>query len=125
MSPANEHDSTKFIDVIENISDFLDDEMIQEVVTVYADKGYDAAYIRNYLRCGGMGCCIPYKKNTKLAIPNNLQSNYNKTRFVVERFFGWLKNGFHRTRIRYDKIAENYLAFVNIASFLMYCRVLR
>jgi len=42
----------------------------------------------------------------------------------VERFFAWLKNGFHRTRIRYERIAENYLAFVNIASFLMYCRVL-
>lgn len=125
MSPANEHDSTKFIDVVENISDFLDDKMINEIVTVYADKGYDAAYIRNYLRCREMGCCIPYKKNTKLTISDNLQNNYNKTRFVVERFFGWLKNGLHRTRIRYEKIAENYLAFVNIASFLMYCRVLR
>ena len=42
MSPANEHDSTKFIDVIENISNFLDDVMMDEIVTVYADKGYDA-----------------------------------------------------------------------------------
>ena len=53
-----------------------------------------------------------------------MQNSYNKTRFVVERFFAWLKNGFHRTRIRYERIAENYLAFVNIASIMMYWRVL-
>ena len=53
-SSANEHDSTKFIDVMENISEFVDDSMMDEIVTVYADKGYDAKYIRNYLKCNGM-----------------------------------------------------------------------
>ena len=125
MSPANQHDSTKFVDVVENISDFLDDGMMKEIVSVYADKGYDAKYIRMYLRNNKISCCIPYKNNSKFVLKNNLQNNYNKTRFVVERFFAWLKNGFHRTRIRYERIVENYLAFVNIASFLMYCRVLR
>ncbi len=125
MSPANEHDSTKFVDVVENISNYLDDPLMEEIVTVYTDKGFDAAYIRNYLRTNGIGCCIPYKNNSKFIILKKTQNNYNKTRFVVERFFGWLKNGFHRTRIRYEKIAENYLAFVNLASFLTYYRVLR
>ena len=50
-SSTNEHDSTKFIDVMENISEFVDDSMMDEIVTVYADKGYDAKYIRNYLKC--------------------------------------------------------------------------
>ena len=129
MSSANEHDSTKFIDVMESISEYLDDSMIEEIVTVYADKGYDAKYIRNYLRGNGIGCCIPYKSNSKFILPKSIQNNtnynYNKTRFVVERFFAWLKNGFHRTRIRYERNAENYLGLINIASFLMYCRVLR
>ena len=125
MSPANQHDSTKFVDVVENISDFLDDGMMEEIVSVYADKGYNAKYIRNYLRNNEISCCISYKNNSKFVLKNNLQDNYNTTRFVVERFFAWLKNGFHITRIRYERIAENYLAFVNIASFLMYCRVLR
>ena len=93
MSPANIHDSIKFIDVIENISDFLDDDSIKQIVSVYADKGYDAKYIRNYLRNNGINCCIPYKKNSKFILQNNIQNNgynnYNKTRFVVERFFGW------------------------------------
>ena len=124
-SSANIHDSTKFIDVMENISEYLDDSMINQIVTVYADKGYDAKYIRNYLRCNGVGYCIPYRSNSKLVVPNNVQNIYNKTRFVVERFFAWLKNGFHRTRIRYERNAENYLGLINIASSLMYCRVLR
>ena len=115
------HDSTKFIDVLENISDFLNDDLIQQIISAYADKGYDAAYIRNYLRCYGINSCIPHKKNSKLIMPKN---NYNKTRFVVERFFAWLKCGFHRTAIRYEKNCENYLGFVYLASILMYWRVL-
>jgi len=99
-SPANIHDSTKFIDVIENISEFIDDYMVEQIVTVYAYKEYDAKYIRNYLRCNGINCCIPYKNNSKFIISKNQNNIYNKTRFVVKRFFGWLKNGFHRIRIR-------------------------
>ena len=125
LSSANIHDSTKFIDVMENISEYLDKNTINEIVTVYADKGYDAKYIRMYLRNNGISCCIPYKKNSKFIVQNNSYNHYNKTRFVVERFFAWLKNGFHRTRIRYKRNAENYLGLINIASFLMYCRVLR
>ena len=33
ISPANIHDSTRFINVIESISDFLDDSMIKEIMT--------------------------------------------------------------------------------------------
>lgn len=128
ISSANQHDSTKFIDVIESISDFLDDDMIDEIVSVYADKGYDAVTIREYLKNRNIISCIP-KRNFKTekgntSNQNNSYYNYNKTRFVVERFFAWLKNGFHRTRIRYERIAENYLAFVNIACIMMYWRVL-
>ena len=71
-SPANQHDSTKFIDVLENISDFLNDDLIHAIVSAYADKGYDAAYIRNYLRCYGINCCIPYKKNSKTVSQNKV-----------------------------------------------------
>ncbi len=58
MSTANIHDSTKFIDVMQNISEFLDDdddEMAEGTVSVHAEKGHDARCIRDYLRCNGMG----------------------------------------------------------------------
>jgi len=119
------HDSTKFIDVMENTSDCLDDIMMEETVTVCADKGCDDTLHQKLLQMQGTGCCIPYKKNSKFIMPKSQNSIYNKTRSVVERFFGRLKNGFHRTGIRYEKNCENYLGFVSIASFLMYCRVLR
>jgi len=125
IGTANEHDSARFIDVMENISDYLDDDSIERIVAVYADKGYDAKYIREYLRNRNIRDCIPkrnYKTNTN---ETSDQKNYNKTRYVVERFFAWLKCGFHRTRIRYERLAENYLGLIHIASFLMYCRVLR
>jgi len=69
--------------------------------------------------------CIPKRNFKAKSNKKTNQNNYNKTRFTVERFFAWLKCGFHRTRIRYERLAENYLGFINIASFLMYCRVLR
>jgi IS5 family transposase len=86
----------------------------------FADKGYDAHTIRRYLRNRNIKDCIPYRINSRIIPQNNNQTNYNKSRYVVERFFAWLKCGFHRTRIRYERIAENYLGFLNIASIMMY-----
>ena len=110
---------------MENISDFLDDGMMVEIASVYADKGYDSGTIRDYLKNRNITPCIPKRNFKKNNNEKYSYKNYNKVRFVVERFFAWLKNGFHRTRIRYERNAENYLGLINIASFLMYCRVLR
>ncbi len=118
---ANQHDGTKLIDVMENISEYLDDKSIEEIVSVYADKGYDSTSIREYLRSRNIVPCIP-KRNFKTKSNNTDQNNYNKTRYVVERFFAWLKNGFHRTR--YERIAENHFGFCILASIMMYWRVL-
>ncbi len=123
MSPANIHDSTKFVDVMESISDFADDSMTERMVSVYADKGYDSKPIRSYARSRNIIPCIPFRKNSRTASDDAGKDSYNRTRFAVERFFAWLKNGFHRTRIRCERNAGNYLELVNIASFLMYCRV--
>ena len=51
---------------------------------------------------------------------DNKPNDYSKTRYVVERFFAWLKCGFHRMAIRYERRAENYFGLVNIASIMMY-----
>jgi len=110
---------------MESISDNLNNSATRKIKSVYADKGYDSRIIRDYLKNKNIVPCIP-KRNFKIKNnpKTNQKNNYNKTRYVVERFFAWLKNGFHRTRIRYERNAENYLAFVNIASIMMYWRVL-
>lgn len=123
-SPANVHDSTRLVGVMENISDHLSCYITKKIKSVYADKGYDSKIIRNYLKNRNIKDCIPKRNYKTKSERTSHHTNYNKTRFVVERFFAWLKCGFHRTRIRYERIAENYLAFVNIASIMMYWRVL-
>jgi transposase len=84
MGPANQHDSTRLIDVMENISDCLDDDAIKEIVQCYADKGYDAEYIREYLEKRRIQDCIPYRKDSKTEHDDAAQYKYNKTRYVVE-----------------------------------------
>jgi transposase len=74
------------------------------LLSVYADRGYDAGHIRNCLRRNGIGCRIPYRSNSAYVGSGGHHANYNKTGFAVERFFAWLKNGFHRTRIRYESM---------------------
>ncbi|MGI9566719.1 MAG: transposase [Nitrosopumilus sp.] len=101
-----------------------DDGAIQQIVTVYADKGYDAKSIRKYLKNRNIKDCIPYRNYKTIHNKKTNKSNFNKIRFVVERFFAWLKGGCHRTRIRYERKAENYLGFVYLASIMMYWRVL-
>lgn len=108
---------------MENVSDYLDDDSIKQIKKVYADKSYDAKRIREYLKSRDITDRIPHR-NFKTRRSKTTQNRYNKTRYVVERFFAWLKCGFHRIRIRYERIAENYLGFVNVACIMMYWRVL-
>ena len=61
-------------------------------------------------------CCIPYKKNSKTVSQNKNQKYYGKTRFVVERFFAWLKCGFHRTTINMRGIVIIILDLFSINS---------
>ncbi len=61
---ANIHDSTKFIDVMENISECLDGFMMEEIVAACAEKVYDSMTIKNYLRDRSIIPCIP-KRNFK------------------------------------------------------------
>ena len=69
--------------------------------------------------------CIPRRRAKKRdGKGHNGKSRCNAVCYVVERFFSWLKNGFRRLRIRYERRSENCRAFANIASFMMYFRVL-
>ncbi len=123
-SPVNEHDSTKFIDVLEDISELAGDNLGRAIASAYAGKGYDAKYIRDYLRCHGISCRIPYKKSSKKIAQNRNQKHHGKTRFVAERFLAWPKCGFHRTAVGYERNCENYLGFAYLACIMMYWRVL-
>ena len=60
---------------------------IKQIVSVYADKGYNAKSIQEYLRNRNIQDCTPFRKNNNTEHDDVDQNNYNKARFVAERFF--------------------------------------
>ena len=78
IHPANQHDSAKLVDVIQNLDDILDSDMILQIKKVYADKGYDAKHIRDYLAKRNVLSMIPKRSyKTKCNSTGNYK-NYNK-----------------------------------------------
>lgn len=82
-----------------------------------ADKAYDADRIRASLREKGAFANIPPKSNRR-SKPYFSTWLYRE-RNLIERFFSKLKH----FRRRYDKLAENFLAMVQLASMRLWLRV--
>ena len=82
-----------------------------------ADKGYDADALRRNLRADGVVPVIPGRINRKRKI------SYDKARYRdrrrIENAFCRLKD-FRRVATRYDKLANNFLSTVALASLLAY-----
>lgn len=88
----------------------------REQAIMLADKGYDSdALIEKIERAGGTAV-IPPRKNRKK--PRDYDEELYKERNRIERFFAKLKN-FRRTFSRFDKKADNYLAFISFAAVLI------
>lgn len=85
-----------------------------------ADKAYDADRIRASLREKGAFANIPPKSNRR-SKPYFSTWLYRE-RNLIERFFSKLKH-FRRVATRYDKLAENFLAMVQLASMRLWLRV--
>ena len=86
---------------------------------VLADKAYDAGSIRDLIEGQGAVPNIPPKANRKWK-PCFSKTLYRE-RNQVERFFSKLKH-FRRIATRYDKLAENFLAMVKLASVRLWLR---
>ena len=77
---------------------------------LHADKAYDQADLRAWLRERGIGVRIARKgieSSTKLG----------KHRWVIERTIAWLF-GYHRLSIRYERYANHFCAFLTLAAAL-------
>ena len=118
--PANRHESTRLIGIIEDVRAVAADAGMT-IRSVHADRGYDTDLIRSYLGARGMRDCIPRRAIGAGRAKGNRK---DAVRYVVERFFAWLKCGFGRLSVRYERNQDNYLALANIASFMMYFRIL-
>ncbi|AMA61527.1 transposase [Bradyrhizobium sp. CCGE-LA001] len=78
-----------------------------------ADRGYDADWIREFAMNKGARANIPPKSNRSdpICFSPCLYRAHNQ----VERFFNRIKQC-RRVATRYDRLAGNYLAFVQLAS---------
>lgn len=86
---------------------------------VIADKAYSAAWLLEVLRRKRIVPIIPSRADQ----PENPDFDYTayRRRNLVERLVGKLKQ-FRRVATRYDKLNAHYLAFVQIASVMIWLR---
>ena len=84
-----------------------------------ADRGYDADWIRTLVAEKGAWANIPPRCNRNE--PICFSPYLYRARNLVERFFNRLKHC-RRVATRYDKLAANYLAFVQLASIRLWLR---
>lgn len=86
-------------------------------LSVTADKGYDCQATRDLLALAGIETFIPKRREAQ-------GSSLGATRWPIERTISWLKQ-FRRLRIRWDRRAEIYQAFHDIANSLITWRYLK
>ncbi|MEZ0496747.1 IS5 family transposase [Sphingomonas sp. IW22] len=86
---------------------------------VLADKAYDADRIRELIQDQGPTPNIPPKSNRRWE-PCFSKRLYRE-RNLIERFFSKLKH-FSRVATRYDKLAGNFLAMVQLTSMRLWLR---
>ncbi|CAO3417876.1 Mobile element protein [Azospirillum doebereinerae] len=85
-----------------------------------ADRGYDSDRLRKEMEARSITPMIPGRRNRKIPIP--IDDHIYALRNRVERCFNKLKN-FRRLATRYDKTADSYLGFVQIAAIHLWTRV--
>ena len=86
-------------------------------ITLGADKGYDADWLRTDLREAGITPVIPGKRGRKRKIRHDTRRY--RERWRIEATFNRLKD-FRRIATRYDRLATNYLAAVCLAATISY-----
>jgi len=84
---------------------------------IVGDKGYSSKKIRLYLRRKGINYTIPRKSNECRTGPFDKAIYRERNR--VERLINRLKHN-RRIATRYEKLAENYRAFLTVAAILLW-----
>ena len=86
---------------------------------VIADKAYDSNALRQLIADAGMIAVIPSTRSRKVPIPHD--TTLYKERNRIERCFNKLKH-FRRFATRFDRRAVHFLAFVQLASAMIWMR---
>ncbi len=108
LSPRQEHDSLIAVELSSNL---------QSQGLLFADKAYDSDAIRKFVQDSGVWANIPPRSNRKN--PISFSPHLYRDRNHVERFFNRIKQC-RRIATRYEKFAENFLAFIKLAAIRLW-----
>ena len=86
---------------------------------VIADKAFDNNTLRETIAARGINAVIPSTRSRKHPIPHD--PTLYKERNRIERCFNKLKH-FRRVATRYDRRAVHFLAFIHLASAMLWMR---
>lgn len=86
---------------------------------VLADRAYDADRLCDLIVEQGGEPVIPPRRHRKIARPYDHVAY--KQRWGIEGFFAKLKQ-YRRIATRYDKLAQNFLGFVKLASIMLWIK---
>jgi putative transposase len=121
LSGANRHDMKK-------LADLLDAQVYPAPAGerhLCLDRGYDYDQCREAATGRGYTPHIPPKASAAQPLPPpGDPARHPPRRWVVEVGHSWF-NRFRRLLVRWEKKAENYLAFVQLAAILIIYRKLR
>ncbi len=110
LSEGQAHDGRSAADMLETLT---------EGTILLGDRAYDSNLLRESLAARGAWANVkpmPHRLN-----PPAFSSFLYRYRNLVERFFNKLKH-FRAVATRYDKLPENYLASVKLASIRIWMR---
>jgi transposase len=111
LTPGEAHETRAFADLVEDLA--------AGTRCLLGDMGYDADWVREELLVRGILPVIPPNPVRKEPAP--LDRELYRLRNRVERLVGRLKQ-FRAVATRYDKTAESFLAFVQLAAARLWLR---
>jgi transposase len=109
LTPGQAHDVTAAPALLDGV----------EAGSVIADRGYDTNEVRSIIADAGMQAVIPSRRSRKTPIPHDPVLYQARNR--IERCFNKLKH-FRRFATRYDRRDLHFLAFVHLASAMIWMR---
>jgi IS5 family transposase len=116
VTGANRHDSMAFESTLDAIPSVpgLDGRPRKRPGNLHADKGYDYARCRNYLRKRGITARIARKGIES-------RDRLGRYRWVVERTHAW-SAGFGKLRIRFERRLDIHTALLSLAAAVICSR---
>jgi transposase len=120
VAPGNRHDRVHALATIDAVPHLRLRRHGREnrPTSLLADRGYDANWLRVALRERGIKPLIPRKRKPGSGRSRDSQA---RDRWLIERTNAWLHNH-RRLNIRWERRAELYLAFAQLAAALILCR---